>query len=128
MNRRRTFTLGTMALLFLGTGVLASNAVAQQKLLKDQLVGSWTLTSVVNTRADGTKYDPTGGKAVGLMMLDNTGHFSSENIRMISQSWRPITVKKAPRKNSRPWPRASSHTSAHTRSMMLERSSLSVSR
>lgn len=81
MNWRSILTLSTMALLFLGTGFPASNAVAQQKLLKEQLVGTWTLVSVVNTRPDGTKYDPTGGKAAGVMMFDNTGHFSSLNIR-----------------------------------------------
>jgi Lipocalin-like domain len=83
MKRRSILTLSTMALLFLGTGLLpASNAVAQQKSVKEQLVGTtWTLGSVVNTWPDGTKYDPTGGKAAGVMMFDNTGHFSSLNIR-----------------------------------------------
>ena len=75
MNRNSTLTLSTMALLFLGIGLPASNAVAQQKLLKEQLIGAWTLVSVVNTRPDGTKFDPFVGRATGMLMSDSTGHF-----------------------------------------------------
>lgn len=81
MNWRNTLALTTMALLFLGIGYPASNAVAQQKSLKEQIVGSWSLVSVTNFKPDGTKYDPTGGKALGLMMYDDTSNFSSLNIR-----------------------------------------------
>ncbi len=82
MNLRSTLALSAMALLFFEVGLPASNAVAQQEsLTKEQLVGTWTLVSVVNTRPDGTKYDPTGGKAAGMVMYDSTGHFSSQTIR-----------------------------------------------
>ena len=60
-----TLALSTMALLFLGLGLPVSNAVAQQKSISEQLVGTWSLVSVVNIRPDGTKFDPTDGKAVG---------------------------------------------------------------
>lgn len=81
LNRRNTLALSTMALLFLGIGLPASNAVAQQKSLKEQLVGTWTFVSAVNTRPDGTKFDPWGGKAVGRQIFDSTGHFSFQVIR-----------------------------------------------
>lgn len=86
MNRRSTLArstlaLSTMALLFLGMGLPASNVVAQQKSLKEQLVGTWTYVSAVNTRPDGTKFDPWGGKAAGVLMFDSTGHFSWQVIR-----------------------------------------------
>jgi Lipocalin-like domain len=81
MKRRITFALSTMALLFLGMGLPASNAVAQQKSIKEQIVGSWSLVSVVNIRPDGSRYDPTAGKAVGLMTYDGDSNFSSLNIR-----------------------------------------------
>lgn len=81
MNLNRRNTLATMALLFLGIGLPASNAVAQQKSLKEQLVGTWTFVSAVNTRPDGTKFDPWGGKAVGWQIFDSTGHFSFQVIR-----------------------------------------------
>jgi hypothetical protein len=76
MNRRSTLALSTVALLFLGIGLPASNAVAQQKSVKEQLVGTWTFVSAVNTRPDGTKFDPWGGKAAGVQMFDSTGRFS----------------------------------------------------
>ena len=81
MNRRSTLALSTVALLFLGIGLPASNAVAQQKSLKEQLVGTWTFVSAVNTRPDGTKFDPWGGKATGVLVFDSTGDFSWQVIR-----------------------------------------------
>ena len=86
MNRRSTLALSTialstMALLFLGIGLPANNAVAQQRSLKEQLVGTWTYVSAVNTRPDGTKFDPWGGKATGVQIYDSTGHFSFLVIR-----------------------------------------------
>ena len=73
MNRRSTLALSTLALLFLGIGLPASNAVAQQKSLKEQLVGTWTFVSAVNTRPDGTKFDPFGGKGIGMQFFASTG-------------------------------------------------------
>jgi hypothetical protein len=70
-----------MALLFLGIGLPASNAVAQQKSLKEQLVGTWTFVSAVNTRPDGTKFDPYGGKAAGMLFFDSSDRFSWQVIR-----------------------------------------------
>lgn len=81
MNRRSTLALSTMALLFLGIGLPASNAVAQQKSLKEQLVGTWTFVSAVNTRPDGTKFDPYGGKAAGMLFFDSSDRFSWQVIR-----------------------------------------------
>ncbi len=39
--------------------VLPSNAIAQQSI-KDQIVGAWTMVSVVAERADGSKGEPFG--------------------------------------------------------------------
>lgn len=82
MNRRSMLAFSTMALLCLGVGFPASDAVAQQKSTQDQLVGTWTFVSAVNTRLDGTEFDPNGGKAVtGVLMFDSAGHFSWQIIR-----------------------------------------------
>ncbi len=81
MNRLSTLTLTTMALLFLGVALPSGDAVGQQKTLKEQLVGTWTFVSAVNTRPDGTKFDPWGGKAAGVLVFDSTGHFSWQVIR-----------------------------------------------
>jgi hypothetical protein len=72
--------LAALSMLALPLVSLTGDAVAQQ-LLKDQLVGTWTFVSAVNTRPDGTKFDPWDGKAVGLQMFDSTGHFSFQVIR-----------------------------------------------
>lgn len=79
MNRRHILSLSVITAL--GLALLPGSALAQQKSLKKQLVGTWTLVSVVNIRPDGTKFDPTGGKALGLMMYDGNSNFSFLNIR-----------------------------------------------
>jgi hypothetical protein len=77
----RTLTSGVVAILLLGTSFPASEAIAQQKLTKEQLVGSWTLTSTINTRADGSTFNPNAGPAAGLFVLDGNNHFSWQIIR-----------------------------------------------
>lgn len=74
---------GVFAALTMSALLLAplTSAVAQQKSLKEQLVGTWALVSVINTRPDGTKFDPFDGKATGMLMSDSTGHFSWQIIR-----------------------------------------------
>jgi hypothetical protein len=79
MNRRHILSLSVITAL--GLALLPGSALAQQKSLKEQLVGTWTLVSVVNIRPDGTKFDPTDGKALGLMMYDDNSNFSFLNIR-----------------------------------------------
>ena len=79
MNRRHILSLSMITAL--GLALLPGSALAQQKSLKEQLVGTWTLVSVVNIRPDGTKFDPTDGKALGLMMYDENSNFSFLNIR-----------------------------------------------
>jgi hypothetical protein len=70
-----------MALLLLGTAFPTSNAIAQQKSVKERLIGTWTFVSAVNTRPDGTKFDPWGKETQGVQMFDNTGHFSWQIIQ-----------------------------------------------
>lgn len=79
MNRRHILSLSVITAL--GLALLPGSALAQQKSLKEQLVGTWTLVSVVNIRPDGTKFDPFSGKATGMLMSDSTGHFSWQIIR-----------------------------------------------
>jgi hypothetical protein len=81
IGRRLWEVFAALPVLALLLAPLMGDAVAQQKLTKEQLVGTWTFVSAVNTRPDGTKFDPWEGKAVGLQMFDNTGHFSWQVIR-----------------------------------------------
>ena len=66
MNRRAILGLGTLALV-----CIAAPASAQG--LKDQVIGSWTLSSGTENFADGKKLTPW---ATGNLILAASGHFS----------------------------------------------------
>jgi hypothetical protein len=72
MNR----ILSIVALIAFAT-VSPGLAVAQQKSLKEQLIGTWTLVSWEGTRADGTKYRDFGEHPKGLNAFDANGQFSA---------------------------------------------------
>ena len=74
MNRRHMSALSLTGLLALA--LPARETAAQQKVTQDQLVGSYIFVSAVNIRADGSKFDPFGGKGTGALSLDRTGQFS----------------------------------------------------
>lgn len=79
MKRLSTLTVTTMSLLFLGVILLAGDAVAQQKLLKEQLVGTWIYVSSTSTRADGSKTDRPNLK--GIVIYTSDGHFAFVSVR-----------------------------------------------
>ena len=56
--------------------LLPGSAVSQQKSLKDQLVGTWTLVSWEQTRADGSKNHRFGASPKGVNTFDANGNFS----------------------------------------------------
>jgi hypothetical protein len=72
MNRRSILTVGAAV----GLGLLPRAAAAQQKTLKQQIVGAWTLVSWVQTRSDGSKYYRFGQQPKGVNMFSPTGRFS----------------------------------------------------
>jgi hypothetical protein len=74
MNRRGILSIG--AVTALGLGLLPGSAIAQQKSLKDQIVGTWTLVSWEQTRADGSKNHRFGDSPKGVNTFDATGHFT----------------------------------------------------
>ena len=57
MRRDAMFAVTTMSLVSLGLVLAATDAVAQQKSIKDQLVGTWTVVSWDQVRA-GRKQGP----------------------------------------------------------------------
>src|SRR3974390_2029446 len=59
----------------LGVALLAGNAVAQHKTLKEQLVGTWVLESNVAMHPDGTKTDVFGPNPKGMYIyiFDSSG-------------------------------------------------------
>ena len=70
----------TASLLLSGIILIAGDAVGQQNTLKEQLVGTWTVVSLVNER-NGKKTEPFGPNPKGYFMFDSSGHFSTHIIR-----------------------------------------------
>jgi hypothetical protein len=75
MNRRATLAMTTTALVCLAVGLSASDSLAQQKSLKDQLVGTWTLVSSDQVRPDGSKLKQFGTNPKGINVFDTNGRF-----------------------------------------------------
>lgn len=73
--------LGISAATVLGLGLLTGNAAAQEKTLKEQLVGSWLVVSNVTTSPDGTKVDTFGPNPKGVFIYDSNGRFAIISIR-----------------------------------------------
>jgi hypothetical protein len=74
MNRRHI--LGLSLTTAAGLALLSGSALAQQKSLKEQLVGTWTLVSSDNVGSDGTKRQLFGAKPKGILILDASGHYA----------------------------------------------------
>jgi hypothetical protein len=72
--------------LILVAGVLvlsfgASTGVAQQRSLKEQLIGTWTMVSWEETRADGSKHVRFGANPKGVLSFDAEGRFITIQMR-----------------------------------------------
>jgi hypothetical protein len=74
MNRRYIISLS--AITALGLAMVSSNAMAQQKSLKEQLVGTWLVATAYNIRPDGSRFQSFGPNSKGIMMFDANGWFS----------------------------------------------------
>jgi hypothetical protein len=90
MNRRATLAMTTTALLCLAVGLSASDSLAQQKSLKEQLVGTWTLVSSDQVRPDGRKLKQFGANPKGINVFDANGRFfimvaSADNSRIAAR-------------------------------------------
>src|SRR3984957_4150862 len=56
--------------------VLSSAAFAQQKSVKEQIVGAWTLVAVTSEMDDGKSGEPVGPSPKGVIIFSSDGHFS----------------------------------------------------
>jgi hypothetical protein len=74
MNRRTALALTTTVLA--GVALSAGDAMAQQRSLKEQLVGTWTLVSIEETGPNGTKQQYFGANPRGILMLDAGGRYA----------------------------------------------------
>jgi Lipocalin-like domain len=74
MNRRTILSLSSIAAL--GLTLLPGSAISQEKSLKDQLVGPWTLASAVSIYQDGRKVNPWGPDVKGAVNFNRNGQFT----------------------------------------------------
>jgi hypothetical protein len=79
MRRLSTLDLATLAVLVLGVAAPAGDAVAQQKSVKEQLVGTWTVVSSTTKLPDGSS--AWGSAPKGLVIFTDNGYYSSHIMR-----------------------------------------------
>lgn len=76
MKKLINFVVGMVVPTVIIAGGMASSAFAQQKMLKEQIVGTWMLESVVDHFEGGKKENPWGAGVKGTAMYDSQGRFS----------------------------------------------------
>jgi len=79
MRRLGVLIATAVLLVILGAGLPSGDALAQQKSLKEQLVGTWIYVSSTSTRADGSKTENPNLKAIVIYTSD--GHFAFVSVR-----------------------------------------------
>jgi hypothetical protein len=77
MNRCSILSISAMTTL--GLALLPTSSIAQQKSLKDQLIGTWTFVSSSTKNADGSPL--WGANPKGLIIFTDNGRFSSHVMR-----------------------------------------------
>jgi len=76
--------------LVVGLAMLPGGANAQQKSIKDQIVGTWTLLIDDNIKEDGTHVPVFGPNPEGILIFTADGHYSLQ----IFRSGRPAFAAK----------------------------------
>ena len=71
--------VGLLAASTIAFAVLTSTANAQQKSLKDQLIGAWTFVGSTGKKPDGSPV--WGSNPKGLLIFTPDGHYSSQILR-----------------------------------------------
>jgi hypothetical protein len=79
MRRLGVLIATTVSLVILGVVLPSGDALAQQKSLKEQLVGTWIYVSGTTTRADGSKTENPNLK--GIVIYTSDGHFAFVSVR-----------------------------------------------
>ena len=72
----RCYIISVSALMALGLALLPSSAISQQKSLKEQLVGTWTLVSAIQRTKEGVKSDRWGPNPRGRAIFEANGRYS----------------------------------------------------
>lgn len=75
MTRVSAISVTTLTALLLGVALNAENAVAQEKTLKEQLIGTWQLVSNDNIASSGEKRRLFGESPKGMTIYDANGWY-----------------------------------------------------
>jgi hypothetical protein len=75
-NMKSRNLIGLSAATAFGLTLISSSAIAQQKSLKDQLVGTWMLSSWEQTYPDGRKDQAFGSAPKGIHSFSPDGRFA----------------------------------------------------
>ena len=70
-----------VAAIVIGLAVLPGGAGAQQKSIKDMLIGTWTILLVDNVKDDGDHVPIYGPNPEGILMFAPDGHYSLQIMR-----------------------------------------------
>ena len=79
MNRRGILIISAMTAV--GLAFLSGSAISQQKPLKEQLVGTWTVVSNDNVAPDGTKRQIFGANPQGILIFEANGRYAQIFLR-----------------------------------------------
>ena len=74
MNRRNILSISMMTAL--GLVILSDGAIAQQKSLKEQIVGTWMLVSSDTVQPNGTRTPTFGPNPKGIAIFDAGGRYA----------------------------------------------------
>jgi hypothetical protein len=98
MNRRNVLRLSVITVL--GFPLLPGNAMAQQKSLKEQLVGTWTMVLCEVVQPDGTKTPlVVGNDPTGQYIFTDNGHFSFQAAAELPRLASNSRMKTTPEEN-----------------------------
>ena len=79
MNRFNILSLSALAAC--GLALLPGSAISQQKSMKEQLIGAWTLVSIDNIMPDGSKRQFYGTNPKGVQIFDASGRWAQMQVR-----------------------------------------------
>jgi len=122
MNRRTVLALTTVGLS--AVALSAGDAMAQQRSLKDQLVGTWTLVSTEDTAANGTKREPWGANPKGIHIFEAGGRYATLGGNSNRPKFKPPVSQR--QRNLLPQPGTTTPTLARGRSTKRTRPSPGV--
>jgi hypothetical protein len=97
---KRPKIVGLSAITSLGLALLLGNAIGQQRSVKEQLVGAWTMVTCEAVQDDGTKGPlVTGSNPAGQYIFTENGYFSFQAVADLPKFASNSRMKTTPEEN-----------------------------